>query len=63
MIEYVVTKWYDTWNETCLEYTCGPDRQRAEEVKANCEYKDPNGKYFIEEIDEDEQWWNQGYLD
>lgn len=63
MKNYVVTKWYDKWNDTCLEYTCGANRARAEEVKARCEQEDPEGKYFIEEVEEKDQWWNQGWLD
>lgn len=63
MTEYIVTKWYDEWNNTCLVFTCGTDKQHAEEVRTECKCKDPNGKYFVEEVKPQNQWWNQGYLD
>lgn len=63
MTEYIVTKWYDEHNCTCLEYTCGVNKEHAEKVKAECEAKDPNSKYFVEEVKKEDQWWNQGWLD
>lgn len=63
MAKYIITKRYDKYNSTCLEYFCGTNKEHAEQIKADCEYKDPNGKYFIEEIQSEKQWWNQGQLD
>lgn len=63
MTNFIVTKWYDKRQDTCLERIVWGDRAQAEKVKAECEAADPEGKYFIEEVKKEKQWWNQGGLD